>query len=107
VAVVDTRPPRLQGQHHDVGAVLLNFEGLERISDEQEVAIKLGSLRHGVSGKGTTNTLLSPFSERTREHLGYRATLLPNSTTALFGRFKKSAAPLALRCICENNFSRQ
>ena len=32
--------------------------------------------------------------------------LLPNSTTALFGKFKKSAAPLALWCICANSFSR-
>ena len=33
--------------------------------------------------------------------------LLPSSTTELFGRFRKSAAPLALWCICANSFSRQ
>ena len=33
--------------------------------------------------------------------------LLPSSTTALLGKFKKSAAPLALWCICANSFSRQ
>jgi hypothetical protein len=32
--------------------------------------------------------------------------LLPISTTELLGKFKKSAAELALRCICANSFSR-
>ena len=32
--------------------------------------------------------------------------LLPNSTTELLGKFRKSAAPLALWCICANSFSR-
>lgn len=31
----------------------------------------------------------------------------PSSTTALLGRFRKSAAALALRCICANSFSLQ
>lgn len=31
----------------------------------------------------------------------------PSSTTALFGKYRKSAAALALWCICANNFSRQ
>ena len=31
----------------------------------------------------------------------------PSSTTALFGRYRKSAAPLALWCICAKSFSRQ
>ncbi len=31
----------------------------------------------------------------------------PSSTTALFGKFKNSAAALALWCICANSFSRQ
>ncbi len=30
----------------------------------------------------------------------------PSSTTALLGRFRKSATPLALWCICANSFSR-
>ena len=33
--------------------------------------------------------------------------LEPNSTTALVGKFKKAAAPLALWCIWANSFSRQ
>ena len=35
------------------------------------------------------------------------STLEPSSTTALLGRPRKSAAPLALWCICANSFSRQ
>jgi hypothetical protein len=33
--------------------------------------------------------------------------LEPNSTTALVGKFKNSAAALALWCICAKSFSRQ
>ena len=72
--------------HHHKGGVLVNFEGLKRVSNEKNV--------HGWILAG----------RRPRPQISI---FEPSSTTELLGSFRKSAAPLALWCICANSFSRQ
>ena len=72
--------------HHHKAGVLVNFEGLERVSNEKNV--------HGWILAGRRPRLQISIFE-------------PSSTTELLGSFRKSAAPLALWCICANSFSRQ
>ena len=72
--------------HHDKGGVLVNLEGLERVSNEENV-------HRAILAGRRPRPQISIFE--------------PSSTTELLGSFRKSAAPLALWCIWANSFSRQ
>ena len=67
-----------------------NAQGLRSLKQLRNVGDRACSLR--VTAVCPTRSQISIFE--------------PNSTTELLGSFRKSAAPLALWCICANSFSR-
>ena len=54
-----------------------------------------------------TKPAVAAGSDRSRQKLIQISTFAPSSTTRLVGRFRKSAAAAALRCMLANSFSRQ
>ncbi len=57
-------------------------------------------------GRGTTLTM-APTSIALSQGCAQISTLEPSSTTRFVGRFRKSAAEAALRCMLAKSFSRQ